>query len=220
MYKTLLLLINKLPKDSHIIFVGDLIDRGEESAKVIKLVRDRGYQTVLGNHENTMLIYFHEYFSGTDLKLLNKKWSPWLYKNGGKETLQSYNIWENDTPSDEIINYIKNDLTWIESLPLFIELKTPHKSNKKVVVSHSNITKVWHLRESKKDFKHFKDIVTRTRDLEHCIQSNIFNIYGHTIRENALLTATHINVDTGCYLKEKGNGKLTAYCIEEDSFIN
>jgi len=203
MYKQLLSLLKKLPKDSNVIFVGDLVDRGEDSAKVIKLVRDRAYQTVLGNHENTMLLYFKDYFSEMSIDEVNKKWTPWLHENGGKETLISYKIWDNPHPSKATIQQVKDDLAWIESLPLFIEIETVHKSQKPVVVSHSNISKVWHLRE-------------RTKDLEHDVQSNIFNIYGHTVTKEPTLTSTHVNVDTGAYKY----GTLTAYCVEDDVFIS
>ena len=216
MYKQLLSLLEKLPKDSNVIFVGDLVDRGEDSAKVIKLVRARAYQTVLGNHENTMLLYFKDYFSEMSIDKVNKKWTPWLHKNGGKETLISYKIWDTPHPSKATIQQIKDDLAWIEALPLFIEIETLHTSQKPVVVSHSNISKVWHLRESGKDLTHFKEITTRTRDLEHHVQSNIFNIYGHTVTKEPTLTSTHINIDTGAYKY----GNLTAYCVEDDSTIS
>ena len=50
-YEKLLLLLSKLPKDAIVCFTGDLIDRGEESAKVVELVINNGYFCVLGNHE-------------------------------------------------------------------------------------------------------------------------------------------------------------------------
>jgi len=54
-YQTLLALIERLPKDAKLIFVGDLIDRGLESAEVVKLVRIFGHACVMGNHENEMI---------------------------------------------------------------------------------------------------------------------------------------------------------------------
>jgi serine/threonine protein phosphatase 1 len=214
MYEMLLLLLEKLPKDSIVIFVGDLIDRGEDSAKVIKLIRERKYQTVLGNHESTMLLYFKDYFSKMSIAETNKKWSSWLHKNGGKETLKSYQIWNTLQPSRVIIQKIKDDLAWIENLPIFIEIETTHKSKKPIVISHSNISKVWHLRKNPEDLALFKDTATRTRDLEHHIQSNIFNIYGHTITKEPTLSSTHVNVDIGAYKY----GMLIAYCVEDDLF--
>ena len=53
-YKTLLALLEKIPKDSEIIFVGDIVDRGLQTREVVALVRQRGYQVVKSNHENTV----------------------------------------------------------------------------------------------------------------------------------------------------------------------
>ena len=54
-YNTLLALIEKLPKDANIVFVGDLIDRGKYSSQVVKFIRKNRYKSVLGNHEIHLL---------------------------------------------------------------------------------------------------------------------------------------------------------------------
>ena len=51
-YKTLIALIEKLPKDRNITFVGDLIDRGPGSKDVVEFVRKNNYRCVRGNHED------------------------------------------------------------------------------------------------------------------------------------------------------------------------
>ena len=50
-YKTLLALIKKLPKDIRICFVGDLIDRGENSKNVVEFIKSNNYDCILGNHK-------------------------------------------------------------------------------------------------------------------------------------------------------------------------
>ncbi|MFY4844058.1 metallophosphoesterase, partial [Aliarcobacter butzleri] len=52
-YKSLLALIEQLPnkKNSKIVFVGDLIDRGKNSCEVIELIINNNYDCVMGNHE-------------------------------------------------------------------------------------------------------------------------------------------------------------------------
>ena len=42
-YKTMIALIEKLPKDAEICFLGDLIDRGQNSASVIQYVIDNNH---------------------------------------------------------------------------------------------------------------------------------------------------------------------------------
>lgn len=44
-------------KDSKIVFVGDLVDRGAKFYDVIKFVMDNNYDCVLGNHEKMFLQY-------------------------------------------------------------------------------------------------------------------------------------------------------------------
>jgi hypothetical protein len=150
---------------------------------------------------------------------LKEKWKMWLHHNGGKETLQSYQIWNNKSPTSEILEHIKSDYEWMKALPIYIKLNAKHKSNLPVVVSHSNITKVWHLKDSIDDFENFKDVAIRTRDLDYEPKSKIVNIFGHTPIKKLNTNSNCINVDSGCcYLKE-GLARLAAYCVENDSFV-
>lgn len=48
-YDMLMRLMDTLPH-KNIIFVGDLIDRGPDSSKVVSFVKDNGYKCVVGNH--------------------------------------------------------------------------------------------------------------------------------------------------------------------------
>jgi len=220
MYDTLTALLDVLPADAEVIFVGDLIDRGDKSAQVVQTVRSRGYRCVLGNHENTFIRFFHDYFDGMPYDLLIEKWSMWLFANGGKETLQSYGFWENATPSPTVLERIRSDMAWMERLPIYLELEAHHPSGLPVVVSHSNITRVWHLRHIHDKAEHFKDVATRTRDLRYDETSGIFNIYGHTPSTTRHTDTMCVNVDSGCCYSKEGLGKLTAYCVEEDRFVS
>jgi serine/threonine protein phosphatase 1 len=219
MYDTLQALLNQLPTDANIFFVGDLIDRGEKSAQVVEMVRTKGYRCVLGNHENTFIRFFKDYFDGMPYDELIVKWSMWLFANGGKETLKSYDFWENHTPSPAIIELIQSDMTWMQQLPIYLELDTVHPSGLPVVVSHSNITQVWYLHNVPDKADYFKDIATRTRDLSYNKKSGIFNIYGHTPTPIRQGDGYSVNVDSGCCYTKEELGKLTAYCVEEDSFV-
>ena len=219
MLDTLSELLNKLPLDAKVVFVGDLIDRGDKSAQVISLVRKKGYACVLGNHENTFIRFFKDYFNGMDFDTLMEKWTMWLFANGGKETLQSYDFWDKSNSREAVLKKIKSDMEWMQQLPVYLKLNAKHPSNLPVVVSHSNITQVWHLRDNKEAFKTFKDKTTRTRNLT-CKNCGILNIYGHTPKPIGTKDKHCINVDTGCCYTQEGYGKLTAYCVEDDKFIS
>ncbi len=54
-YQTLLALVEKLPKDARLIFVGDLISRGSQGKEVIDFVRNNAFCCLRGNHEEYLL---------------------------------------------------------------------------------------------------------------------------------------------------------------------
>ena len=218
MFDTLLALLNKLPSNAKVVFEGDLIDRGSKSVEVIKFVRDNNFACVLGNHEDTFIKFFKDFFNDMKWEELISKWEMWLFLNGGIETLDSYNFMEDTKDYPKILNRIKSDFEWMQLLPIFLELDAKHKSGLPVVVSHSNITQVWHLKDNKEAFNKFRETALRTRDLT-CKDCGILNIYGHTPVQTLTKEKHCINVDTGCCYNQEGFGKLTAYCIEDDEFI-
>ncbi len=218
-YYTLIDLVDKLPKDADLIFVGDLIDRGKYPSKVVKFIRKNRYKSVLGNHEYTFIKFFNEYQSATNFDMLKEKWHSWLFLNGGKKTLESYNLWENFDPSKEILEKVQSDILWMQNLPIYIELDVKYKNKLPIVVSHSNITKVWKYKDNSDKQEYFLDRATRERDLSYDKDSKIFNIYGHTPNTNPRANLNSINIDSGCCFGSEDFNYLTAYCIEDDTFI-
>jgi len=75
-------------RNAHIVFLGDIIDRGPESRQclelVIKTLQDHpGSRLILGNHEEFLLAFLD---AGEDREAAAQRWLP----NGGTETLHSY----------------------------------------------------------------------------------------------------------------------------------
>lgn len=99
-YGTLRRLLRKCP-DELIVFAGDLIDRGPDSASVVRFAMEQKIPTVLGNHEELMVDYLNKHDGYQD--------GMWLM-NGGDTTLRTF-------PKQEISPALK----WMESLPLFLE---------------------------------------------------------------------------------------------------
>lgn len=221
-YEVLLALVQKLPKDAKLIFVGDLIDRGLQSREVVAFVRKNNYQVVMGNHEVYMLHYGAELIEHhvDDVKVeIDKEW----LQNGGVATLLSYDLLKiRDDGSYQIlknkkaIEVFKNDIEWMSTLPLYLELDTKHSSGKSVVISHSNISKVWSIRNDDKRQKEFISVVLWGRESETSDEANIFNIYGHTPQKKGMkIEKNYICLDTGCCYKQyEAYGILSAYCIE------
>ncbi len=188
-YKTLLALIEKLPnkKDSKIVFLGDLVDRGANSYDVIKFVMDNNYDCVLGNHEKMFL----EYSTMLENDRKNPSLVNWLFKNGGEQTLSSY------TSKEEFYK----QLDFLKLLPLYLEYKDyKTKDGRYLVVSHSAIGQTWELRNSQNEvnIKRFESqlLWSRYKDFDN---SEIFNVYGHTIFEEPLINDYSSAIDLGCY---------------------
>ncbi|RXJ89069.1 hypothetical protein CRV01_10650 [Arcobacter sp. CECT 8983] len=225
-YDDLILLIKKIPTNSEIIFVGDIVDRGSKSNKVIEIIKENGYKCVLGNHEK-MMIDFSEYFIKDYPNIPFTGFLDAWIKNGGKETLKSYDLIATDKYDGKLIcnknnkgfKQYKEDIDWLKSLPLYIRLDKK-KNNKPIVISHASFADIWNLVESKENKKTVEQYALWNRKPPK-ENSAIFNIFGHTPVSSIDTSKHYINVDTGCcYKKEQNLGKLSAYCIETNEVIS
>ncbi|MBT5122248.1 MAG: serine/threonine protein phosphatase, partial [Euryarchaeota archaeon] len=104
----------QLGKEDRVVCLGDLIDRGPDSAGLISLVRnDPRIVCIKGNHEQMAL---QSITSEGQVEL----WQPWLQR-GGKSTWGSYivraegDLWQ--AKSDFF-----NDAMWMDNLPTQIVL--------------------------------------------------------------------------------------------------
>lgn len=192
-YNTLLDLINKLPKDSRIIFVGDLCDRGLYSREVIEYVIDNNSECILGNHEDFMLKHIEDYFSNK-----SNRW----YDNpeiGGKKTIDSYK--DDKKTLLRHIEYLKKLPRYILSDNYFIThgLGLPYfkRRDSKDIYIQDGLIKARLSDETtkwgegwEKDWKSYE----------------IVNIFGHTHNDEIVVGGNYYCIDTGCVY----GGKLTA----------
>ncbi len=105
-YEALMLLLEGIapnPSDQ-VYFVGDLIDRGPQSAQVVDFVMRSPYQCILGNHEQ-MLLEVMANNQAADFR------QAWLY-SGGKATLDSYKTGR----------VTLDHIDWLRSLPTHLDL--------------------------------------------------------------------------------------------------
>lgn len=106
-YDTLMNLLDAIApnSDDMVYFLGDLIDRGPQSAQVVDFVMKSSYPCLLGNHEQMLL----------DILGNGEIYGPalhaWLY-SGGHSTVNSYG--ENGVSQDH--------LDWMRTLPTYIDL--------------------------------------------------------------------------------------------------
>lgn len=210
-YDELIQLLNKVkynPQKDKLILLGDYIDRGKDSRKVIELVMDlvnNGAVALKGNHED-MLIKALDDIGYCQL---------WL-QNGGKKTLRSYHIsggygsipWyeqPNKIPRQHI-EFIKNLPTWHETEDyIFVHAGLPSYAN---CPEESNdydlmwIRNEWFARNWNGKVVVFGHTPT-------------FTIEGHE-RVDIWLGNRKVCIDTGCVFKKYG-GKLS--CLQLPSMV-
>jgi serine/threonine protein phosphatase 1 len=106
-YKSLMTLLEAIAPGSEdqVYFLGDLVDRGPQSAEVVKFVQQSSYCCLLGNHEQMLLDTF------ATGQIHPPILQAWLY-SGGQATLASYS--EARIPPDV--------LDWIRTLPTYVDL--------------------------------------------------------------------------------------------------
>jgi serine/threonine protein phosphatase 1 len=107
-YRGLITLLEAIAPNTldQVYFLGDLIDRGPDSADVVSFVQQHRYTCLLGNHEQLML---DAYPNG---RPFNPALQAWLY-SGGRATIASYG----DTG-----RLFQEHLTWLRTLPSHLDL--------------------------------------------------------------------------------------------------
>lgn len=209
-YKTLIALVEKLPKGVPIISVGDLIDRGPRNRDVINWIRSNNIPCVVGNHE---ILMCSKQFSERQVWMMN----------GGRATTQEYEtlpLLERD-----FSNYLRGhkeygfdqdafdkDAEWMNSLPWYLEFKDiKNEKGRYLIVSHTTIADIW----SKKDHVNREDVVWQRRNMPPQIKG-AFNVYGHTPVSKPIIREHFANIDTGCVYGSSYNlGHLTALQFPE-----
>lgn len=193
-YHTLLKLIDKLPKDAKLIFVGDLCDKGNYSKEVIEYVKSQKHICIKGNHE-------HLYEKHILEAVAHNKASKWSSdkRYGGKQTITSY---QGD------IELIKEHLKWISELPVYVEVAH-------YFITHGYGLKYFHGRD---DERHYFDLLLNRlyeQEDELCINADIINIFGHCAFDEVKEGRQHICIDTSCV----NDGVLTAIALGTHTIV-
>ncbi len=231
-YKTLIKLVDQLPENSQLFFVGDLIDRGPDSSKVVDFVRKGNHQCVLGNHEDMMIQEARQMKSLKENYTIDELWSI----NGGVPTLLSYGIIAKDddgrmfyTQDKSNMKKFIDDARWMESLPLYVEA-LKRKDGVPVIVTHAALGTSWpglkNMHKSHERYSIAKEHITWNRNQEGIpLTFEAVNVFGHTpndgrmkdlYTDKLLGTRTlqggsmYVNIDTGCAYDKAGLGVLTA----------
>lgn len=197
-------LVAKCPKDAQLVFVGDLVDRGVDSAKVLSFVKeqtDAGAICIKGNHEKMMQDFLESPIDSSE------RW----FRYGGLQTLESFgiNVGNGLVDIDNLVR-VRNELeaampegmvTWLANLP-----KQWQNGNVHVVHAGANPDKEMADQSSRSLVWGHPAFFDQDRTDGQWV------VFGHTILDEPMYDRGRIGIDTGGY----ATGVLTAAYIDGD----
>ena len=188
--------LSRKDSSTHIVFLGDYIDRGHNSRQVLETLCNLDYQKtqfvfLKGNHEEAMLKFLDPDNSDTS----------WL-GYGGRETLASYGVGcDSDAPSE--IELINLKLSLAESLPanhleFLLALKSYWIAGKHMFVHAGIDPKKPPEAQSDRQYLWIRDeFLSSIRKLPYII------VHGHTPEDEPTWDGRRIGIDTGAYISNK-----------------
>jgi serine/threonine protein phosphatase 1 len=168
------------PTSQRLIFVGDLIDRGNFSPETVAFVR----KLQINNPDTIVLMGNHEYEAA---KQMQEGGNKYWFSNMGKETILQY---------EKSGFSLANDVKWFRMLPLFWEQEN-------VFVSHAGLSNSKNALE-KEDYEY--GILWTRKPLKNMDK---LQVHGHTpFKEGPIFSkeCNSWNVDSACVY----GGKLSA----------
>lgn len=191
------------PAETTIVLLGDLVDRGPDSAGVVAQARElqarRRVRILAGNHEEMFLQSFEE------RSILRH-----FLKHGGRETLFSYGITReryNESTLDELQHLMCDAVPQADRD--FLRGFEEYVIAGDYLFVHAGILPEVPLEEqSRHDLLWIRD-----RFLRHSAPHSHVVVHGHTICDPVAECANRIGIDTGAYR----TGKLTALVLEGDT---
>lgn len=197
----------EFPSDRRVVvYLGDYVDRGDESRQVIDLLLDEklaGFESIylLGNHERTLLDFLN------DISV-----APSWFLYGGVETLASYGVRLDRRLPSESACYTQAQLELRRTLPprqlAFLHaLELTHVEGD-YLFAHAGIRPGVAL-----DAQAERDVIwIRDEFLESTVNHGKIVVHGHTITDAPETRANRIGIDTGAF----ASGKLTCLVLQDD----
>ena len=188
------------PAETTVILLGDLVDRGPDSAGVVARAREwseqRTVRMLAGNHEEMFLSSFD------DIDVLRH-----FLRFGGKETVLSYGIGRdayNAAELEEVQELMRAavpeaDRDFLRSFEDMIAIGD-------YLFVHAGIVPGVPFEEQRrKDLRWIREPF-----LSHCEPFGAVVVHGHTISDEPVERGNRIGIDTGAY----SSGRLTALALE------
>lgn len=186
--------------ESLVILLGDLVDRGPDSSKVLRRARawqsSRPLRALMGNHEEMFLDAF------TKEDVLRQ-----FLRHGGRETILSYPV-DHEVYAEATLAETQTlmrqavpaeDIAFMQGMEDMIQVGD-------YLFVHAGIRPGVPLAEQRSgDLRWIREpFITTPEDLGLTV------VYGHTIYEQVDIAASRIGIDTGAY----ASGRLTALGLE------
>lgn len=183
------ILLNQLPLSNTdtVVFLGDYVDRGPNSKKVIDLIIDLKKRcnvvALKGNHESMMIDFINDPSSAQ---------AGLFIMNGGSSTLASYTLRADQfVIPDEHIEFLQQLKVCYETEDFFfVHAGVPDMPLHKIDLELQEMELLW---------------------IRSSFHNSRYNwgktiVHGHTVVNNVEMTPRRINLDTGCVF----NGTLSA----------
>ena len=183
-------LLEKIPDEKHIILLGDIFEKGENSIKTLKfiqnLVKSNPYvHLIIGNHE----LRFMGHAINAIFKPEDNERNIWFVKSVKNDDV-------------ELLSYFKkNPDELIETIKFFFEYGVYYlKINDEFFISHGYGLPFYDVKDS--DEYKIDIIKNRNFDLEipqNVKEKKLINIFGHVKNQFVEATEYFIDIDTGAY---------------------
>jgi len=208
-YHSMVRLLNAIPKPFQLVLLGDLIDRGPSSRKVVEFAMENAIPTVVGNHEDLCLAFYN---SKAHCSSMYDK-GVWL-DNGGDKAVRDWKTidkrglepWQVNQ-AERIGGRIPDTvLSWMEGLPPHLyPTEEPDANGLRLLASHTG----YGLEADDGDW--FTALWGRRPlgDPDFPVDGN-YRIFGHTQQKEPLLTDAWACIDTGAAYGKQGYGVLSA----------
>ena len=192
------------PAHTQLVFLGDLIDRGPESAQVVERLRQLSTERptarfLLGNHEEVYLKAL-----GGDLKAL-----AFFSRIGGRETILSYGVSEADYNRSDYPELLETFRRHVpeEHIAFISDFEDMIVSGDYAFV-HAGVRPDLPLAAQQPNALRW----IRDPFLNHRGELEKIVVHGHTITDEVELRRHRIGIDTGAY----ASGRLTAMAFEDN----
>ena len=181
-----------------IVFLGDYIDRGPDSKKVVELIlqlkKDHPHViTLLGNHEYMLL----NYLAGLDNSV--------FLQVGGRQTLTSYDLPPKMEPADVRTHMPQEHLSFFHDLPLLWE-------DQYGIYVHAGLQPGVHISRQTNDWC----LWVRDEFIRSSYNFGKKVVFGHTVFKKPLVQKNKIGIDTGAVYGQT----LTGLLLPEMEFIS